>query len=146
MLPDFPLRPGNGGEWERLNHLWGKSHMTMRDLRHLFPGIFRKSALRGLAERSWKDPLYRNSLTLALNRLFNGAVIGFLFWSISAHEYPVAAVGIGTSGENPHRSHEHDGNDRDGKDGWNTDSGIHVSPGKALLRPLNDESSIPLLE
>jgi O-antigen/teichoic acid export membrane protein len=71
--------------------------MTMRDLRHLLPVFIRGGTLRGMAERSWKDPLYRNSLTLTLNRLFNAAVIGFLFWSISAHEYAVAAVGIGTA-------------------------------------------------
>jgi O-antigen/teichoic acid export membrane protein len=70
---------------------------TMRDLRRFFPDALRGSSLRGMAERSWKDPLYRNSLTLTLCRLFNAAVIGFLFWSVAAHNYPVAAVGIGTA-------------------------------------------------
>ncbi|MDD1660403.1 MAG: hypothetical protein LUQ62_04265 [Methanomicrobiales archaeon] len=71
--------------------------MQMRDLRHLLPGIIRGSTLQGMAERYWKDPLYRNSLILTLSRFFNAAVIGFLFWTIAAHQYPVAAVGIGTA-------------------------------------------------
>ena len=71
--------------------------MTMRDLRHRFSGMIRGSTLRGIAERSWKDPLYRNSLILTASRFLNAAVIGFLFWTIAAHLYPVAEVGIGTA-------------------------------------------------
>ncbi|MDD1653064.1 MAG: hypothetical protein LUQ64_00820 [Methanomicrobiales archaeon] len=69
----------------------------MRALRPAFLGHIRGHTLRGIAERSWKDPLYRHSLILTASRFLNAAVIGFLFWTIAAHQYPVAEVGIGTA-------------------------------------------------
>jgi len=71
--------------------------MTMPDLRHPFSGILEGTTVRGMVERYWKDPLYRNSLVLTASRFLNAAVIGFLFWTIAAHLYPVAEVGIGTA-------------------------------------------------
>jgi|GEM_PF-156888 len=75
----------------------GYSEMTMRDLRNSVAGTLSWGTFRGIVERSWKDPLYRNSLILTISRFFNAAVIGFLFWTIAAHQYPVAEVGIGTA-------------------------------------------------
>jgi O-antigen/teichoic acid export membrane protein len=71
--------------------------MTMPDLHRPLSGILQGMTLRGTVERYWKDPLYRNSLVLTASRFFNAAVIGFLFWTIAAHQYPVAEVGIGTA-------------------------------------------------
>jgi O-antigen/teichoic acid export membrane protein len=92
-------QPPNGipchgnGKMGTVKLLVGKCQITMRDLRHPFSG----STLRGVVERYWQDPLYRNSLILTISRFFNAAVVGFLFWTIAAHQYPVAAVGIGTA-------------------------------------------------
>ncbi|MDD1651504.1 MAG: hypothetical protein LUO86_00520 [Methanomicrobiales archaeon] len=69
----------------------------MPDLRHPFRGVLQGNSLRGTVERYWNDPLYRNSFILTASRFFNAAVIGFLFWTIAAHQYPVAEVGIGTA-------------------------------------------------
>lgn len=47
--------------------------------------------------RYYNDTLYRNSFVLVICRVFNAAIVGFLFWTVAAHNYAVAAVGIGTA-------------------------------------------------
>lgn len=42
------------------------------------------------------DPLYKNSLYLALTRVFNAAC-GFIFWVLATRLYPIEAVGIATA-------------------------------------------------
>ena len=44
----------------------------------------------------WRDPLFRNSFFLIVNRIFN-ASCGMIFWMIAARLYSISDVGLATA-------------------------------------------------
>jgi O-antigen/teichoic acid export membrane protein len=43
------------------------------------------------------EPLFRNAFFIFLSRVFNAAIIGFLFWKFAANYYPPEEVGLGAA-------------------------------------------------